>query len=73
MTGDAASAVPVVRVVEADWPAVWDSLRASGPPAWFPSLRLALWDEDAGRLVRFDRAREVLHDAEMQKASTAES
>jgi omega-6 fatty acid desaturase (delta-12 desaturase) len=37
------------------------------------SLRLALWDEDAGRLVRFDRAREVLHDAEMQKASTAES
>jgi acyl-lipid omega-6 desaturase (Delta-12 desaturase) len=26
------------------------------------ALRLALWDEDAGRLVRFDRAREVLHE-----------
>jgi acyl-lipid omega-6 desaturase (Delta-12 desaturase) len=27
------------------------------------ALRLALWDEDAGRLVRFDRAREIVHDA----------
>src|SRR6185503_20982478 len=29
----------------------------------FSALRLALWDEDTGRLVRFDRAAEVQHDA----------
>ena len=35
------------------------------------ALRLALWDEDAGRLVRFDRARELLHDADRKGASSS--
>lgn len=30
------------RSVEGSWPAAWDSLRAAGPPAWYPPLRLAL-------------------------------
>lgn len=30
------------RIVEGSWPAVWDALRASEPPAWFPSQRIAV-------------------------------
>jgi glycosyltransferase 2 family protein len=30
------------RVVQGSWPAVWDGLRAAGPPPWYPSPRIAL-------------------------------
>ncbi len=32
----------VARIVEGSWPAVSDALRASTPPPWFPSARIAL-------------------------------
>jgi glycosyltransferase 2 family protein len=37
-----AVALLVGRVVDGSWPAIWDSLLANAPPAWFPSQRLAV-------------------------------
>jgi uncharacterized membrane protein YbhN (UPF0104 family)/tRNA A-37 threonylcarbamoyl transferase component Bud32 len=30
------------RIVQGSWPAVWDALRAAGPPPWYPPPRIAL-------------------------------
>ncbi|MDF2731554.1 MAG: hypothetical protein K0S92_179 [Desertimonas sp.] len=33
----------VGRIVEGSWPAIWDALRASAPPPWYPSPRVAIF------------------------------
>jgi glycosyltransferase 2 family protein len=32
----------VGRIVEGSWPPIWDSVRASEPPSWYPSPRIAI-------------------------------
>lgn len=32
----------MARIVTGSWPDIWDALRASGPPPWYPALRVAV-------------------------------